>query len=64
MRLIFDKFTKLPVSRQRKYQLRKQAKGLCGICGTPGVPRPPGKKKVRCQKHLDLDNKLQRKNRD
>lgn len=34
MRLIIqDKFTSLPVSRQRKWQLRKEALGLCPLCG-------------------------------
>lgn len=32
-KLIVDQFTSRPVSRQRKYQLRKQAKGQCRICG-------------------------------
>ena len=30
---ILDEFTELQVSRQRRYQLRKQAHGLCVICG-------------------------------
>ena len=30
---IQDKFAKLDVSRQRKYQLRRQAEGLCVMCG-------------------------------
>ena len=29
---IADKFTKLPISRQQKYQMRKKAKGLCEQC--------------------------------
>ncbi len=32
---IKDKFSELPVSRQRKYQLRKKKAGLCIICGAP-----------------------------
>lgn len=32
-KLIIDEFTSQPVSRQRKYQLRKQARGCCRICG-------------------------------
>lgn len=31
--MIKDEFTDLPISRQRKYQLRKAKKGLCGCCG-------------------------------
>ena len=34
---IKDKFTNLPVSRQRKYQLRKKKNGLCILCGKPRV---------------------------
>jgi hypothetical protein len=31
--MIRDKYTYLPVSRQRKYQLRKRDAGKCIICG-------------------------------
>lgn len=37
MKTINDKFTNLPVSRQRKYQLRKRAAGKCEICGTQPI---------------------------
>ena len=30
---IVDEFSHLPVSRQRKWQLRQMAKGGCRICG-------------------------------
>lgn len=30
--MIQDKFTNLPISKQRRYQLRKRARGLCMIC--------------------------------
>lgn len=30
---IIDEFAKLPVSRQRKWQMRQQKKGLCNNCG-------------------------------
>lgn len=33
MRRIRDRFDTLNVSRQRKYQLRKKALGLCHYCG-------------------------------
>jgi hypothetical protein len=45
-RLIEDEFTRLPISRQRKYQLRRQRDGRCTQCGEPVVE---GK---RCLKHL------------
>jgi hypothetical protein len=31
---ILDEFTALPVSRQRKWQLRRRKEGRCLICGT------------------------------
>ena len=34
---IRDEFTDLPVSRQRKYQLRMQRAKRCVICGEPAV---------------------------
>jgi hypothetical protein len=34
---IVDEFTHLPVSRQRKWQLRQMAKGGCRICGNPAI---------------------------
>lgn len=36
-RKIIDRFTHLPVSRQRKYQLRMKARKRCIICGEPAV---------------------------
>lgn len=41
---IKDEFTDLPISRQRKWQMRKQKAGLCIICGQPSD-------KERCSKH-------------
>ena len=32
---IQDEFTALPVSRQRKWQLRKRVEGRCGVCAAP-----------------------------
>jgi len=32
VKIILDRFSKLPISRQRRYQLRHQAKGLCEKC--------------------------------
>jgi hypothetical protein len=37
-RLIIDEFTDLPVSRQRKKQLRWHRDGRCEICGEPCAP--------------------------
>ena len=34
---ILDEFTNLPISRQRKYQLRKRKARRCVICGQPAV---------------------------
>lgn len=36
---ITDQFSHLPISRQRRYQLRKDAQGLCIICGQPQSAR-------------------------
>lgn len=35
--LIIDEFTHLPVSRQRKHQLRKEKLGICSICTKPAT---------------------------
>jgi len=35
MNLILDEFTSLKVSRQRRYQLRRERDGLCRLCGEP-----------------------------
>jgi hypothetical protein len=43
---IQDQFTDLPVSRQRKYQLRMKASGRCSQCGAPATDGS------RCLKHL------------
>jgi len=42
---IKDDFTKLPISRQRKYQLRMKRDGRCISCGEPTVEG------VFCLKH-------------
>ena len=43
---IKDEFTALPISRQRKYQLRMKREKHCHICGEPALG------KWRCLKHL------------
>ena len=44
--MIKDEFTKLRVSRQRKYQLRMERDGRCTECGEPAAQGS------RCLKHL------------
>jgi hypothetical protein len=34
-KLIHDEFTAQTISRQRKYQLRRQRDGKCPLCGDP-----------------------------
>jgi hypothetical protein len=46
MKLIRDEFTDLPVSRQRKYQLRMRRDKRCTQCGQPAIQGS------RCLKHL------------
>ena len=50
-----DEFTHLPISRQRKYQLRRERDGRCTQCGKPVVG---GK---RCLKHLIQARERQRR---
>ena len=58
MKKIIDQFTELPVSRQRKQQLRRKAKGLCEA---PGCPDPPLGDSY-CKKHLRIKSaRLRRK---
>jgi hypothetical protein len=54
---IKDEFTRLPISRQRKYQLRMQRDQRCTECGEPAVQAS------RCLKHLIKARERQRKNR-
>jgi hypothetical protein len=54
---IEDEFTELPVSRQRKYQLRMQRSHRCTECGEPAVQGS------RCLKHLVKARERQRKKR-
>jgi hypothetical protein len=46
---IQDEFTDLPLSRQRKWQLRKQKQKLCTVCGAPASLRS---KSSICDSHL------------
>ncbi len=54
-RPIEDEFALLPISRQRKYQLRRARDGRCTQCGKPVVE---GK---RCLKHLVEARERQRR---
>ena len=54
---IKDEFTNLPISRQRKYQLRMQKDQHCTECGEPAL------KGSRCLKHLVKARERQRKKR-
>ena len=54
---IKDEFTDLPISRQRKYQLRMQRDQRCTECGEPAL------KGSRCLKHLVNARERQRKKR-
>lgn len=56
-RPIRDEFTDLPISRQRKYQLRMQRTGRCTECGAPAAQGS------RCLKHLVKARERQRKKR-
>lgn len=51
---IRDEFTDMPISRQRKYQLRKQRDHRCTECGQPA------EKGSRCLKHLVVARERQR----
>jgi len=51
---IADEFTDLPISRQRKYQLRMKREGRCTECGEPAVQGS------RCLKHLVKARERQR----
>jgi len=54
---IQDQFTNLPISRQRKYQLRMQQQGRCTECGEAAVLGS------RCLAHLVKARERQRKKR-
>ena len=56
-RRIEDEFTHLPISRQRKYQLRMQRDSRCTECGEPAVQGS------RCLKHLVKARERQRRKR-
>jgi hypothetical protein len=57
MKPIRDEFTHLPISRQRKYQLRMEREGRCTECGQPAAEG------ARCLKHLVRARERERKKR-
>jgi hypothetical protein len=61
---IKDEFTDLPISRQRKYQLRMKRHNRCHICGEPAVTgwfclkhlagnRERARKRLGCKRRYD-----------
>jgi len=54
---IFDEFTNLKISRQRKYQLRMQRDKRCTECGAPAAQGS------RCLQHLVKARERQRNKR-
>ncbi len=55
---IYDDIRKLPISRQRKYQLRNKAEGLCQVCAAPseGRARCPYCRFQDCQRQIKRRN--------
>jgi hypothetical protein len=45
---IVDEFSDLPISRQRRWQLRQEKAGKCITCGKPSV------KHLRCELHAKV----------
>jgi hypothetical protein len=45
-KLIKDSFSDLPITRQRRYQLRREKEGRCRVCGKGTGPL--------CKKHLAI----------
>ena len=56
-RPIQDEYTDLPISRQRKYQLRMQREKRCTECGQPASQGS------RCLRHLVKARERQRRKR-
>jgi hypothetical protein len=52
---IKDEFTDLPISRQRKYQMRMKREGRCTECGAPAAQGS------RCLEHLVKARERQRR---
>jgi hypothetical protein len=56
-RRIEDDLVRLPVSRQRKYQLRMKRTGRCTVCGKPASRNS----RARCVRHLILARNRKRR---
>lgn len=57
MKKIEDEFSDLPVSRQRKYQLRRMKEGRCRVCGAET------EKGTLCEKHRQWHREYQNQRR-
>lgn len=55
-KIIRDKFSDLPISRQRKWQLRQRRKKRCTLCPEKAAPG-----RAFCLKHLVATRERQRK---
>ncbi len=55
---IYDEIRKLPVSRQRKYQLRNKAEGLCQGCAAPSG----GRSRCAYCRYQDCQRQIKRRN--
>jgi len=52
---IQDEFSALPISRQRRWQLRRQRDGCCVTCGAPQAAS------IKCRDHNLKNREYQRK---
>lgn len=55
-KLIQDEFTSMRISRQRRYQLRREKAGQCRLCGAVAVDDG-----TYCTEHLEKQRMLCRK---
>ena len=51
---IQDEFTGMRISRQRRYQLRHEKRGLCRCCSEPAVRDGRGDAKGLCARHAAI----------
>jgi len=49
------------LSRQRRYQIRRNREGKCKICGKSQVKSRTGNLSGYCQRHLEMTRKISRK---
>jgi hypothetical protein len=71
--IIIDDLTEVPISKQRKYQIRKKRAGLCTLCGRKAFKETvwcydhhvkhgvlyPGRNKRKSEKELVLQTRKQ-----